>query len=126
MFFWYYVLESLYSSRVSFSSNDNPFSLFNATQILSIVNLLLCTHDRSTPPRHNTKPWNRNSSLRASKIGCRMQHIIKKASILEASAARRATKPYNRGEVGVREKFQHCLQNRVPRVQVLLPLPSSR
>ena len=53
-------------------------------------------------------------------------HIIKKASIPEASAARLATNPQNRGEVGAREKIQHCLQNRVPRVQVLLPLPSSR
>ena len=51
-------------------------------------------------------------------------HIIKKASILEASAARLATNPQNRGEVEMREKIQHCLQNRVPRVQVLLPLPS--
>ena len=38
--------------------------------------------------------------------------------------ARLATNPQNRGEVGAREKFQHCLQNRVPRVQILLPLPS--
>ena len=53
-------------------------------------------------------------------------HIIKKASIPESSLARLATNPKNRGEVVVREKIQHCLQNRVPRVQVLLPLPSSR
>ena len=59
-------------------------------------------------------------------MGCRISHIIKKASILEASAARLATNPQNRGEVGARKKFQHCLQNRVPRVQILLPLPSSR
>ena len=51
-------------------------------------------------------------------------HIIKKASIPEASAAQLATNLQNRGEVGAWEKFQHCLQNRVPRVQVLLPLPS--
>ena len=58
--------------------------------------------------------------------GLKLIHIIKKASILEASAALLATNPQNRGEVEMREKFQHCLQNRVPRVQVLLPLPSSR
>ena len=55
---------------------------------------------------------------------CRISHIIKKASILEASAARLATNPQNRGEVGAREKFQHCLQNRVSSVRVVLSLPS--
>ena len=58
--------------------------------------------------------------------GLKLIHIIKKASIPEASAVRLATNPQNRGEAGAREKFQHCLQNRVPRVQVLLPLPSLR
>ena len=80
--------------------------------------------DLHSPPQ--SKPWNPNSASRASKIGCRISHIIKKASILEASAARLATNPQNRGKVVAWEKFQHCLQNRVPRVQVLLPLPSSR
>ena len=72
----------------------------------------------------NPKPWNLNSSSRASKIWCRISHIIKKASILESSAARLATNSQNRGEDWAWEKIQHCLQNRVPRVQILLPLPS--
>ena len=59
-------------------------------------------------------------SIEANRI---INHIIKKASILEASALPLATNPQNRGEVGAREKFQHWLQNRVPRVQILLPLP---
>ena len=99
--------------------------MFNATQILSIVHLLFWPHYRSLS-RRKSKPWNPNSLSRASIIGYRIQHIIKKASISEASRARLATNPQNRGEVEMREKFQHCLQNRVPRVQILLPLPSSR
>ena len=62
-------------------------------------------------------------SIEANRI---INHIIKKASILELSGGQWATNPQNRGKVGAREKIQHCLQNRVPRVQVLLPLPSSR
>ena len=91
--------------------------------VLPICSIALLS-DSQFPPQ--LKPWNPISSSRASKIGWRISHIIKKASILESSAARLAINPQNRGEVGAREKFQHCLQNRVPRVQVLLPLPSSR
>ena len=47
------------------------------------------------PP--HTKPWNPNSVSRASKNVCRIQHIIKKASILQSSLVRLATKPKKSG-----------------------------
>ena len=61
--------------------------------------LLICSFAPLTAPQFplHSKPWNRNSSSRASKFGCRISYIIKKASILEASAARIATNPQNRG-----------------------------
>ena len=102
----------------------NPFLCLMRRKFLALP---ICPFDRLTDPQFppHSKPWNPNSSSRASKTGCRISHIIKKASIPEASAARLATNPQNRGEVGAQEKFQHWLQNRVSSVRAVLSLPST-
>ena len=106
--------------RQNIYESIHTFSLINAAQILSIArsqNVSLTALQLQPHP----KPRNPDSSSRASIIGCRIQHIIKKASILPSSGARLVTNPQIRGKTGAWEKFQHCLQNRVPRVQVTCP-----
>ena len=66
-----------------------------------ILNVIYAKRDQlclQFPP--HPKPWNPNPSSRASIIGCRMQHIIKKASILPSSGAWIATNPQNWGKAG--------------------------